>query len=96
MSAAGGSFTVFQKGTAKYSVVAESGEIVNISVADTLISDKFPFRLWAMQSITNKGGVVTMRNDHMSIFLPGVDSMILASKNSVSRLFVVKICVKKE
>ena len=76
--------------------MAESGEIVNISVADTLISDKFPFRLWAMQSITNRGGVVTMRNEHMSISLPGIDSIVLASKSSSSRLFIVKILREKK
>jgi len=95
VNAAGGNFIVSQKGTAKFSIVGKSGKSVDISVADTLISEKFPFRLWALQSITNKGGYVTMKGECMSFFLFGVDDEFEAKKDAETRLFSIAAKKKK-
>ena len=54
VSAAGGSFNVTRKGTAKFTILNQDGEPCHITIANTLISEKFPYRLWALQAVTNK------------------------------------------
>ena len=95
VNAAGGAFIVKQKGTAKFIITAKSGSNVEVSVKDTLISEKFPFRLWALQSITNKGGSITIKGEHMSFFLSGVDEEFIAAKDPETRLFSIEKRNKK-
>jgi len=61
VSAAGGSFVVTKKGTAKFAILSRDGQLCNISITNTLISDKFPYRLWSLQAITERGGCANFR-----------------------------------
>jgi hypothetical protein len=90
INGAGGSFTVHRKGTAKFSIVNQKGEPCSVSIENTLISDKFPYRLWALQSITNKGGSASISGDTMLLYLPGMETPFVAEKNCEVKLFFIK------
>jgi hypothetical protein len=60
VTAAGCVFDVFSKGTAVISAEDKNGEETIIRIQDCLISEKFPFKLLALQSFTKKGHTVLM------------------------------------
>jgi hypothetical protein len=67
VTAAGSTFEVTQIGTAVLDALDESGRSVKLSMQNTLISPKFPYKLLALQLFTRKGHEITMDNSRMRI-----------------------------
>jgi hypothetical protein len=89
VTAAGTSFEVNKKGTAHILVQDTSGRPVRLFVQNCLISDKFPYKLLALQAFTNKGHTVYMQNDEMLLFSPSGGSVLKAAKDRQSKLFLL-------
>ena len=90
VTAAGSSFTVRQIGTAILRVLDKDRKLQHISIANCLISPKFPFRLLALQCFTNKGYEATMKGDEIIISHAAGNISLKAEKDAESKLFFLQ------
>jgi hypothetical protein len=87
ITGAGCAFAVSKKGTAIITVLNDVGKEETIRIRDCLISDKFPYKLLALQSFTKKGHSVLMTGDSVAISNKRNDFVISAWKDPTSRLY---------
>ena len=87
ITAAGCSFVVYKKGTARIPVMDKNGNSQTISVKNCLISEKFPFKLLAIQALAKKGHSVLMEGDEIFISNKANNFVIYAAKEKFSKLY---------
>src|SRR5262249_7905610 len=67
VTAAGTAFNVERKGTAVILVTDTCGRQQELRITNCLISDKFPYKLLALQAFTTKGHSVLMKEDALYV-----------------------------
>ena len=87
VTAAGCTFVVVKKGKAIISAIGGNGKANTIQVRNCLISEKFPFKLLALQAFTKRGHTVFMQGNSMSIADPAKTVIMTADKDPVSKLY---------
>lgn len=101
VTAAGCSFVVQQKGTAVIFAKDKSGQTKKILIKNCLISEKFPYKLLALQTFAKKGFSILMEGDGVSIFHPTSDLAMIARRDPASKLYFLTLgdpnaCKNKE
>ena len=89
VTAAGTSFPVTKKGTAIIDVTDTEGRPQQLRVTNCLISDRFPYKLLALQSFTNKGHTVVIRDRAMLLSNNKNSVVLCATQDNNSRLFLL-------
>ena len=89
VTAAGCSFIFKKMGTAKLRVFNEKGDLQTVTIADTLFSDKLPYRLLALQAFTNKGYTAFVDKNCMKISGRGTVPLV-AFKDVTTALFMLR------
>jgi len=87
VTAGGTTFTVRRAGTAVINTVDEQGQTVQLSMHNTLISDRFPYKLLALQLFTSKGCKVKMADQSMRIVNRSTNTVFVGSKDPKTQLF---------
>ena len=90
VTAAGSSFTVKRIGTAVINTIDERGNKVQLRMQDTLISDRFPHKLLALQRFTSKGFQVIMGAHNMRIASSSCQAVFLGCRDPATQLFVLQ------
>jgi hypothetical protein len=88
VTAAGCTFEVSKRGTAIIQVLDTKGRAREMRLTNCLISDKFPYKLLALQSFTNKGHTVLFKDKHM-IVKSGNSTSFCAKQDDTSKLYVL-------
>ena len=87
MTAAGATFSVQRVGTAVISARDELGRTIQLNMQNTLISNRFPFKLLALQVLTSKGNQVVIDEFKMRIVNRLSDVVLLGTKDPTTNLF---------
>jgi hypothetical protein len=90
VTAAGCTFDVHSKGTAVIWASDTNGGPKVIQIRDCLISEKFPFKLLALQSFVKKGHTILMKADTISISNQANDVVLTARLNPHSQLYFLQ------
>ena len=93
VTAAGTTFAVTRMGTAFITAATQGGETQTLHVAGGLISTRFPFKLLALQSFTNKGHTAVVKNDLITISNPFNSTVLLAGKDQKTKLFFLNMAL---
>ena len=94
VTAAGSSFTVLKKGTALICVIDTAGKKQQLRVSNCLISERFPYKLLALQSFTSRGFSIYMQQSHLTLLNKAMNISLRATHDKVSRLFLLQGCVQ--
>jgi transposase InsO family protein len=96
VTAAGSSFTVLKKGTAVIFVLDTLGRKQQLHVSNCLISDKFPYKLLALQSFTSRGFSIQILQNSLTLSNNSSDVSLRATHDKSSRLFILhSLCKEK-
>ena len=87
VTAAGEPFCVKRTGTAVISTLDEHGKAVELFMRNTLISEKFPYRLLSLQPFTSKGYQVLIGQEAIRIQHPTSPSVFVGSRDPTTKLF---------
>ena len=87
VTAAGATFSVQRVGTAVISARDELGRTIQLNMQNTLISNRFPFKLLALQVLTSKGNQVVIDEFKMRIVNRLSDVVLLGTKDPTTNLF---------
>jgi len=87
VTAAGCVFEVSLRGTAVILATDKSGLTQEIRVQDCLISDKFPFKLLALQTFAKKGHVIKMEKSTMTLINKNCNLELIAHLDPYSKLY---------
>jgi hypothetical protein len=90
VTAAGITFQVHRIGTAVIDTLDEHNQIVRLHMHNTLISERFPYKLLALQLFTTKGCQVTMGGESMRIVHPKRSTVLVGSKDAKTKLFFLQ------
>ena len=90
MSVTAATFKVHRIGTAVINAIDESGRSVRLHMHNTLISERFPFKLLALQLFTTKGCEVIMGEQNMRIVNPVSDTVLIGLKDATTKLFFLQ------
>lgn len=90
VTAAGCTFDVHSKGTALILAADKSGEPNVIRIRDCLISDKFPFKLLALQAFAKKGHSILMQDETITISNNSNDVVLTACLDKNSQLYFLQ------
>lgn len=96
VTAAGTTFEVTKRGTAIVQALDTKGKAHELRLTGCLISDKFPFKLLALQSFTNKGHTVVFKDRRMQVSNPRSNITLFAIQDDNSQLFVLQCAQKTE
>ena len=87
VTAAGCHFVVLKKGTAVIPIVEPSGQKRVIKVKNCLISEKFPYKLLALQKFAKRGYSALIKDDTITISHCSHNFVITASRDPKSKLY---------
>lgn len=90
VTAAGCVFDVLFKGTAVIEALDKKGASKTILINDCLISDKFPFKLLALQTFVKKGYTVLMEGGTIAISNKANDVALWAKVDPTSQLYFLQ------
>lgn len=96
VTAAGCNFNVSRIGTIVIKASDTNGIERDLTITDCLISDKFPYKLLAMQKFTNKGYVVTIIGDIMNLYNATHKIAFVANRDSESGLFFLRQAIRRQ
>jgi len=90
VTAAGECFRVTRTGTAVIDTVDEQGRTVQLKMQNTLISERFPYKLLALQPFTARGYRISIDDTQLRIVKEVERSAFVGMKDSATRLFFLK------
>lgn len=88
--AAGSTFPVRRIGTAVINAIDERGQNVQLRMHNTLISERFPYKLLALQLFTSKGCQIIMGKQNMRIVSEKTDTVFVGYKDAKTQLFFLQ------
>ena len=91
VTAAGCSFWVHQKGTAVIRAKGANGLPQVLHISECLISQKFPYKLLALQIFANKGYTVVISGDSLSVQDSSQNPILTGVREISSRLYVLRL-----